>query len=113
MNDESDKVKNYTKLIRRYLNISKPNGVLEIKFEITPTGDENEYYMKVTYVVPDDSKYLQQDKPHNPNVDFINYRYFWGDEIRKTIKNYFGVNVIINSSSTQSESYYNRQKQYD
>lgn len=102
MNDESDKVKIHTKLIGRYLNISKPNGVLEIKFELTPVGDENEYYLGVTYIVPDGSEFLGDFK----KTDY--YRSGWNRVIKNTIKNYFDIDVIINSSGVQSESYFNR-----
>ena len=107
MNDESDKVKIYTKLIGRYLNISKPNGVSEIEFELRPTGDDNEYYLSIVYVIPNDSIILKSRNLINQT------RTNWNLEIVKTIKNYFGVDVIINSSGTQSESYYNRQKRYE
>jgi hypothetical protein len=105
MNDESNKVKNYTKLIGRYLNISKPNGVLEIKFELTPVGDENEYYMKITYVVPDDSKYL---KVNDKNLIPVRYRHEWNYQITKDLENYFGLKVYINQSGTRNENFYNR-----
>jgi hypothetical protein len=105
MNDESDKVKNYTKLIERYLNISKPNGVLEIKFVIWPVGDENEYYMKIMYVVPDDSKYL---KVNDKNLIPVRYRDEWNHQITKDLKDYFGLKVYINQSGTRNENFYNR-----
>jgi len=50
MNNKPINLDRDTKLIRRYLNISKPEGVSKIAFEITPVGDESEYYMKITYL---------------------------------------------------------------
>jgi hypothetical protein len=63
--------------------------------------------MTVTYVIPNDSIILKSRNLINQT------RTNWNLEIVKTIKNYFGVDVIINSSGTQSESYYNRQKRYE
>ena len=105
MNDESDKVKTHTKLIERYLNISKPNGVLEIKFVIWPVGDESEYYMIIMYVVPDDSKYL---KVNDKNLIPVRYRDEWNHQITKDLKDYFGLKVYINQSGTRNENFYNR-----
>jgi hypothetical protein len=99
MNDESDKIKNYTKLIGRYLNITKPNGVSEIKFELRPTGDDDEYYMSIMYIVPSDSKYLSYAVTKNVT------RNEWNHQIIKDIKNYFGLRVIINNSGTRSEEF--------
>ncbi len=94
-----------TKLIRRYLNISKPEGVSKVTFELTPVGDENEYYMKITYVVPDDSKYL---KVNDKNLIPVRYRYEWNHHITKDLQDYFGLKVYINQSGTRNENFYNR-----
>ena len=75
---------------------------------LKPIDDiSQEYYMTVTYVIPNDSIILKSRNLINQT------RANWNLEIVKTIKNYFGVDVIINSSGTQSESYYNRQKRYE
>jgi hypothetical protein len=105
MNRESINLERDTKLIRRYLNISKPEGVSKVMFELRPTGDENEYYMDITYIVPEDSQYLQQDKPNNPRETYVNYRYYLNYHISKDIKNYFGLEVIINNSGTITEKF--------
>jgi hypothetical protein len=107
MNDEPMNIKRDTKLIRKYLNISKPAGVSDIEFELRYLGDDNEYYMRITYVVPDGSEFLQQDRPRNHRQDYINYRYNWNYHISKDLKNYFGLKVIINNSSTINEKFYN------
>lgn len=91
-----------TKLVRKYLNISKPSGVSDIEFELRPTGDDNEYYMKITYIVPEDSKYL---KDYNPNSTYVNYRYEWNSHIQKDIYNFFGLKVIISNSGTRNEKF--------
>jgi len=107
MNDKPMNIDRDTKLIRRYLNISKPAGVSDIEFILKPTGDKKEYYMEISYIVPDGSEFLQQDRPINPRQDYVNYRYNWGYHISKDLKNYFGLKVIINNSSTINEKFYN------
>jgi hypothetical protein len=95
-------VEQLTKLIKRIVNVIKPNGVEKIHFTLDPIS-YNEFYMDVTYVVPDNSEFLKL----NPFLVDKNSRYFWNSELRKSIKNYFGVDVIINSSAITSTSYYN------
>jgi hypothetical protein len=97
-----------TNAIKKLTNVIKPNGVLGITFRLEPLGIRNdEYYMNITYIVPDDSEYLRS---HNMrNSDDIRIR--WNYEIKTAIKNYFNTDVIINSSNISSESYYNRQNE--
>ena len=102
MNGRTINLERDTKLIRRYLNISKPLGVSEIKFNLEPTGDNGEYYMKILYIVPEDSEYLKDDKP---NTIHVNYRYEWNHHITKDIYNFFGLKVIISNSGTRSEKF--------
>jgi hypothetical protein len=105
MNEKPINIERDNKLIRRYLNISKPLGVSDIDFDLEPTGDKGEYYMDITYIVPADSEYLQQDLPINPRQDWVNYRYNWNYHISKDINNFFGLKVIINNSGTRSEKF--------
>ena len=97
--------KQLEKLIGKMMNVIKPNGVSNMNFHLTPIN-KNEYYLGVTYIVPDGSEFLGDFK----KTDY--YRSGWNREIKNTVKNYFNVNVIISSSSINSESYHNRQKQY-
>lgn len=93
-----------TKLINKMINVIKPNGVLDITFRLEPLGIRNdEYYMDINYIVPDDSPYLRET--HR------DIRTKWNGEIKKSIKNYFDTDVIINSTGMSSESYYNKQKE--
>jgi hypothetical protein len=95
------------KMIGKMINVIKPNGVSFIEFKLDPLDIHgNEYYMDVEYVVPDDSEFLKI----NPFEVSKPSRYYWNNQIIKTIKTYFDVNVIINNSSIISESYYNRLK---
>jgi hypothetical protein len=95
------------KMIGKMFNIIKPNEVSDMGFNLEPL-DNNEYYMRVTYVVPDDSEYLRSNNMRNS--DYV--RSLWNREIKNTIKDYFGVDVVISSSNITSKSYYNRQKHY-
>ena len=88
-------------MIGKMMNIIKPNGVSNMNFHLTPIN-KNEYYLGVTYIVPDGSEFLGDFK----KTDY--YRSGWNREIKNTIKNYFDIDVIINSSGVQSESYFNR-----
>jgi hypothetical protein len=83
------------KLIRRYLNLSKPNGVSDIEFELIP--DEDGYFMYITYIVPDGSKYLGLEKEH--------IRYEWNHHITKDIYNFFGLKVMITQSGIINEKF--------
>lgn len=102
MNNKPINLDRDTKLIRKYLNISKPNGVSDIEFNLEPTGDKGEYYMKILYIVPEDSKYL---KDYNPNTTYVNYRYEWNSHIQKDIYTFFGLKIIISNSGTRSEKF--------
>jgi len=93
------------KMIDKMMNVIKPNGVSNIEFNLEPI-DDNEYYMNVTYIVPVDSELLKV----NPFEIGEPSRYYWNKELRKSIKNYFGVDVLINNSSIVSKSYIERLK---
>jgi hypothetical protein len=97
------------KLIGKMINVIKPKGVSFIKFKLHPLdiyGYKHEFIMDMVYVVPDDSELL---KIH-PFEYGDPSRYYWNNEISKTIKSYFNVNVIINDSSITSESQYKQSK---
>jgi len=98
-----------TKLINKMINVIKPQGVLNVYFKLEPLGiRKDEYYMYITYVVPDGSEFLK-----SPNMRISHdVRIGWNHEIKKNIKNYFDADVSITSSSISSESYYNRQREY-
>jgi hypothetical protein len=99
--------KQLEKLINKLVNVIKPNGVLDIEFYLEPI-DDNEYYMNVTYVVPDGSEYLRANNMRNS--DYV--RVMWNRELSSTILNYFDVKVMISSSSIRSKSYNERLKHY-
>ncbi len=106
--DMSMNQKQLEKMIGKMMNIIKPNGVSDMGFDLTPMETyKDEYYMRVTYVVPDGSEFLKRDNMKKTDK----YRDLWNHEIKNTIKNYFNVKVVISSSSIESESYHNRLKQ--
>jgi hypothetical protein len=98
--DMSMNQKQLEKMIGKMINIIKPNGVSDMGFNLEPL-DDDEYYMRVIYIVPDGSEFLRRDNMNKTDV----YRDQWNREIKNTIKNYFNVNVIISSSNITSESY--------
>ena len=97
MNDKPINIDRDNKLIRRYLNLSKPNGISDIEFELRPTGDESEYYMYITYIVPDGSEYLRLEKER--------VRYTWNSHIQKDIYNFFGLKVMITQTGIRNEKF--------
>ena len=98
-----------TKLIKKMINVIKPNGVLGIEFRLVPLGiRDDEFYMETTYIVPDDSPLLNMGK--SPR-SFNDIRMGWNNELKKSIKNYFNTNVIISSTSVSSESYHYKEKE--
>jgi predicted Ser/Thr protein kinase len=96
--------KQLTNAIEKLITVIKPVGVSDVTFSLEEMGiREKEYYMFVRYIVPDDSVYL--------NSSTIDERVKWNNELRKSIKNYFNADVIINSTSITSQSHYNKQKE--
>jgi len=73
-----------TKLIKKMINVIKPNGVLDIEFRLVPLGiRDDEFYMETTYIVPDDSPLLNMGK--SPR-SFNDIRMGWNNELKKSIK---------------------------
>lgn len=91
------------KFIKKLFDVIKPNGVSDIEFDLSPTNLDNEYYMGINYIVPNDSNILKMNKSE------LHYlRNDWGYEIKKTIKDYFNVDIIINSTAISSELFHNK-----
>ena len=97
------------KMIGRMINVIKPKGVSHIVFDLDPMSiHDNEFYMNITYIVPDNSEYLGSHSMSGS--DF--YRKGWNHQIKNTIKDYFDTRVSIVSSGIRSETYHERSKQY-
>ena len=93
--------------IIKMLSVIKPTEVSFVDFDLTPI-DEDEYYMSVKYVVPDDSPILKVKT--SPRV-YDDLRMKWNSSLSKSIKNFFDSKIMINSSGISSESFY-KQKNY-
>jgi hypothetical protein len=95
--------------INKMISIIKPNDVLSVDIEVHPIGLDEvkyEYYLNITYIVPDDSEFLRSS-----NMRYSDYNKMgWNKEILDNLKNYLGIDVIINSSGVSSESYHDRIK---
>lgn len=94
--------------INKMINAIKPNDVLSIDIEVIPleVTSKYEYYLNITYVVPEDSEFLR-----NSNMRYSDYvRMKWNKEILDNLKNYLGIDIIINSSGVRSESYHQKMK---
>lgn len=97
------------KMIGRMINIIKPNGVVNINYELRPMDFVgNSYNMSITYIVPDDSEFLRSFNMRSSDM----IRRQWNEEISNTIRDYFDVEIIIGSSGITSESYYKRLKDF-
>jgi hypothetical protein len=97
------------KMIGKMINVIKPNGVSFMEFKLDPLDIHgNEYYMSITYIVPDDSEFLRSFNMRDSDKQ----RTLWNREISKTISDYFDVKVIISSSGVSAESYYKRLKDF-
>lgn len=101
MNNKPININRVYKIIKRYFDITKPSGVSDIEFELRPTGDKDEYYMNIIYLVPDGSELLKI----NPFAVGEKSRYNWNHQISKDVKNYFGLIVIINNSGIRNEKF--------
>lgn len=96
--------------INKMINIIKPNDVSSIDIEVHNLGlgdkVKYEYYLNIMYVVPDDSEFLRSS-----NMRYSDYNKMkWNKEILDNIKNYLGIEIIINSSGVSSESYHQKMK---
>jgi len=93
--------------VNKLVNALKPDGVVYIESEIDPVDIHGEeYYIHITYVVPNNSKFLNRNNIRNTDY----YRDVWNRDLTQYLKNYLNLNVILSSSSINSESYYNRLK---
>ena len=93
----------------KLMDIILPKEVIDIDYDIEPTDTKDEYYMSVTYIVPDDSQYLRS---HNMRQSDL-FRRELNDELKRNIWAYLNVRVIINSTGIRSESYNERVSESD
>jgi len=95
--------------INKMISIIKPNDVLSVDIELHPIGLDEvkyEYYLNITYIVPDDSEFLRSS-----NMRYSDYNKMkWNREILDNFRNYLGIYTLINSSVVMSESNYQKMK---
>ena len=96
---------NLENAIRKMLSVIKPTEVSFVDFDLTPI-DKDEYYMSISYIVPDDSPILKVKT--SPRV-YDDLRMKWNEEMKKNLKNFFNAKVIITSTGLSSESWYKQQ----
>lgn len=95
------------KLISKLFSVIKPKGVIDIDFNVEPLEiNDDEYYLSITYVVPDDSEFLRSHSTR----DSDRYRLLWNKHLVNTIESYFNTKVFVINSSIISKSFYNRMK---
>lgn len=94
--------------ISKLISGIRPKDILSIDVEVYHLGlGENfkyDHYLNITYVVPDDSEFLRRSNMRYS--DFVKIK--WNKEILDNIKNYLGIDIMINSSVIMSESYYKK-----
>jgi hypothetical protein len=99
---------NLERLIEVLFSTIKPIDIETIDFSLRPTNFKNEYYMDITHVVPDNSIYLLVKN----QIRTSHYMAEWKMEIKRMIKDYFDVIVIITSFGMTQHSFYNKQPKY-
>jgi len=95
--------KRLTKLVNDIVNSSKPSEVVKIDTKLFHIS-KNEFYLDVTYVLPDDNGLMSI---HNMHI-LENLKLGWNVAITKTLKGFLNIEVIINNTGVTSESYYNK-----
>jgi hypothetical protein len=94
--------------INKMINVIKLNDVLSVDIKVyhLGLGVKYHYYLNITYVVPDDSEFLRSS-----NMRYSDYnKMTWNKEILDNLKNYMGIDTLINSSVVMSESNYQKMK---
>jgi hypothetical protein len=94
--------------INKMINVIKLNDVLSVDIKVyhLGLGVKYDYYLNITYVVPDDSEFLRSS-----NMRYSDYNKMkWNKEILDNLKNYLGIDTLINSSVVVSESNYQKMK---
>ena len=94
--------------INKMINVIKLNDVLSVDIKVyhLDLGVKYDYQLNITYVVPDDSEFLRSS-----NMRYSDYnKMTWNKEILDNLKNYMGIDTLINSSVVMSESNYQKMK---
>lgn len=95
--------KKFNEVLPKFVKSILPSGVLNIDYKLERI-DDNEYYMDVTFIVPDDSELLSTS--NRRESDFIRLK--MKEELKKNILSFFGKRMIINQVGIISQSFYER-----
>jgi hypothetical protein len=95
--------------INKMINVIKINDILSVDIKVYHLGlgeVKYDYYLNITYVVPDGSEFLRSS-----NMRYSDYNKMkWNKEILDNLRNYLGIDTLINSSVVVSESNYQKMK---
>ena len=93
----------FSEIIPKFIDSMLPDGIINIDYKLERI-DDNEYYMDVTFIVPDDSELLSTS--NRRESDFIRLK--MKEELKKNILSFFGKRMIINQVGIISQSFYER-----
>jgi|LauGreDrversion4_2_1035121.scaffolds.fasta_scaffold379424_2 predicted metallo-beta-lactamase superfamily hydrolase len=88
--------------ISKMMGFILPKEVESIEYELSPTGDKDEFYMSVVYIVDGDSEFLRRNNMRMSDV----FRQEMNQELKRNINAYLNTNVIINSSGVRDKDYH-------
>ena len=92
------KQENQIKLIKKFISLSKPEGVSHVVVNVSPYYGDNEFKVSLNFIIPDDSDIDQEG---------------FGKlipSIEKNVEDILGVRIYILSFGSTIESFYNRNK---
>lgn len=95
----------FIKVLPNFIHSLLPDGVVDIEYDIEPI-EKDEYYLDVTFIVPDDSPLLFKRNETLMMRDRIEMR----EELKRKILGFFGKKVIINNTGVRAESYHRQHK---
>lgn len=95
----------FIKVLPNFIHSLLPDGVVDIEYDIEPI-ENDEYYLDVTFVVPDDSPLLVRKNELLMMRERIEMR----EELKRKILGFFGKRVIINNTGVRAESYHRQHK---
>ncbi len=95
---KNDKQENQIKLIKKFISLSKPEGVSHVVVNVSPYYGDNEFKVSLNFIIPDDSD-IDQDGFGKliPSIE-------------KNVEDVLGVRIYILSFGSTIESFYNRNK---
>lgn len=92
------KQENQIKLIKKFISLSKPEGVSHVVVNVSPYYGDTEFKVSLNFIIPDDSDIDQEG---------------FGKlipSIEKNVEDVLGVRIYILSFGSTIESFYNRNK---